>query len=483
MLAALLPAILLAGCWGSVCVGADCEDPGNGSRVSLFLGLSGGWGPELDPLVDEDSALGGGESLGTGWQVELGTDTLLVGMPKVGQVLRFDAMDLQRPSTTRYSGAWSSEDPDTAAGGALSLAPDLTGDGRPDLLVGAPHAPGYDAQDQGGKVFLLSDVLAWTGDGILEEESLLTIAGSAPQDRLGTEVATCGDMDKDGVSDWAVAAPWDESGGSNLGGSVTVVLSSRTRALDPDLARSGVSPSEAGPRFTSAVLGGMAGSSLACRDDLTGDGVPDLLVGGPFVDNPREEHEAAGVAYVIDVTSWPEGGDLAQAARWKLRGSNPETYAGSAVASGDLDQDGTPEVLSGAPGAQEAEGRALLYSGLASEKANVYADFGFQGADTGDRLGARAALEDVTGDGHLDVVVGAPHHNPEGRTRTEASGAIYVWNGPRSLISWDKSRNANNANTVFRGTEPWLLTGQEWAVGDLDGDGISDLAMVHHTQN
>ena len=468
---------LLGGCWGNLCVGADCGETFNGARIHILKGMATGWESQVDPAEAADITMEGADTLGSDWVLQIGPDTLLVGMPEVAQVFRFSQSDLKPPSTARYTARWTDE-AHTEFGHSLSFSADLTGDGALDLLVGAPSALGLDDGGSGGRVYLLSNAGDADDDTTPTLSAALVALGISPFDRLGDVVQTCGDMDGDGIADWAASAPWDESGGASIAGSVSIALSTRTLALDPATAIAGLPITDLGPRFTSAVDGARAGTAISCTHDLTGDGISDLLVGAPYADDPLQDHEASGTVYVIDPTEYPEGGDLAASARWKLRGSNPEVYAGFSLATGDIDQDGVPEVLVGAPGALGGVGRAILFTGLATQKEYVYPLFGFRGEAEEDRFGAAVALADVTGDGAIDVLVGAPRRNVLGTNQTFASGALYVWVGPRDMVSWDKSRNAIDATTVFSTEDAQLFTGGSLATGNLDADGVPYLGLV-----
>ena len=162
---------------------------------------------------------------------------------------------------------------------------DLTGDGRPDLLIGAP----LDANLR-GSVYLVPGPFA-AGVVDLATAPHLRIVGTVTDGRLGWTVAT-GRLDGDAQTDVVLAAPWAEAAGrSNAGllyglrgplpatGEVTLGLDSA-----PLLVRGGT------------IGDGNAGATVALAD-TDGDGFDDLHIGLP--DSAPLGRRSVGVAYIL----------------------------------------------------------------------------------------------------------------------------------------------------------------------------------------
>jgi hypothetical protein len=204
-----------------------------------------------------------------------------------------------------------------------------------------------------------------------------------------------GDVDGSGVADVLIGAPGQGSGD----GAVYLVLDGAFGAWDARY--TGISGAEAG----TAVAGG----------DVNGDGHADLVVGAPNHDG------GVGRAYVVYGAPTPSGGSLS-AAGGAISSLTSGAGLGSAVSvPGDVDQDGVDDVLIGVPGVG-AGSVALFYGPVLGLTAIGTEDVTITGASSGDALGTSLGSPgDVNGDGYPDLLVGAPVHDGGGTDRGQAS--------------------------------------------------------------
>jgi hypothetical protein len=102
---------------------------------------------------------------------------------------------------------------------------------------------------------------------------------------------------------------------------------------------------------------------------------------------------------------------------WTKTGEPGDQLGIGIEAAGDVDDDGTPDVVAGAVGSD----KAFVYSGRDGKVLLT-----FEGEASGDAFGRRVSdLGDFNGDGHGDVVIGAPVSGAAG----EGAGSAYVYSG------------------------------------------------------
>lgn len=317
-------------------------------------------------------------------------------------------------------------------GSAIGVGGDLDGDGRPEILVGAPYNNGNDG------------ALLWAGPS---GELRVWIEGSL--NNVGLARPVLQDMDADGATDVVVGTEDEDYAGT------TDVGTART-FFGPVLDEFATRSLEA----SGAVVAGLdtygrLGHSVAAGD-IDDDGIADLLIGSYVSD---------GGVYLFRGPQAPVS--LAPLADTAVTGAS---YLGADVeAFGDIDGDGVAEWGAGAY--LEAPSSAVyLFSGLPlGELLAEDAPIVLRAETASDNFGLSVApIGDVTGDGLADVGVAAPYLGADER------GRIYVFSAPLSgeIAAVDaKARIYSLVNYSYCG-----LTGLG-APGDLDGDGTADLAV------
>lgn len=211
---------------------------------------------------------------------------------------------------------------------------------------------------------------------------------------------------------------------------------------DVDLIQTHVGDNSPGDNY------GWVGASLG---DLNGDGTDDY--GVTAVTDPAGG-VLAGKAYVY---SGSDGSELNT-----VTGLGGELLGWSMDTAGDVNADGTPDYVIGAPGfgvnTPDVFGRALVVSGADHSMIHEFA------ASIQTRLGtAVAGAGDIDGDGHDDILVGSENASATG----EQAGRVTLYSGADGTEIW--SRN---------GEHPWDLLGSAAdGLSDLDGDGVEDVVV------
>ena len=335
-----------------------------------------------------------------------GAAVALAVLPQQGGVV-----DLLSQSNLRIDGA----SPDDGAGFAVAAAGDVNGDGRGDVILGAPFTRNNARDNSGSTYVVFGQAVPTNVDLVNLGAAGFRIDGAEGFDQAGSAVAGVGDINGDGRAEVAVGAPGTDNGVIPNAGAVYVIFGSSAPAK-VDLRSLGA----AGFRVIGDEDGAQLGGAVAAAGDVNGDGRPDIVMGAP---GRNANGNNSGAAYVIYGQAAPTSIDLQNAlggAGFRILGQAANDEAGGTVSgAGDMNADGRAEVIVGAPGAdnnvRNNSGSAYVVYGQPAPAdvdlgiALGAAAFRIDGPTANDDAGASVGdAGDVNLDGRADVVVGAP---------------------------------------------------------------------------
>lgn len=314
-------------------------------------------------------------------------------------------------------------------GHALESIGDVNGDGRPELLVGAPLHDAFLGIDRGA---------AYVFDGATGSQ-LAKLFGNGADHYFGWSLTALPDVNLDGITDFAVGSPREPVSGNSLAGTVRI-YSGATRALYR--------------QHSGAAAGDRFGWSIDGSADVNGDGRGELIVGAPYAD-------AAGIfdsGRAYRISGIPSG----SAVLTTYSGGTSAGWLGFTVAAvPDTNGDGVWEVALGEPnvsiGGVVGSGRIRVFSGT-----NGAVLLTLAGAQNDSYGWVMSAMKDFDGDGRGDVLVGSPFAEYSGWTN---AGLAHVYSGASGALL-----------TTMTGYYEGETFGDSIAdAGDINGDGFHDV--------
>jgi serralysin len=304
----------------------------------------------------------------------------------------------------------------------------------------------------------------------------------ADGDRFGRSVASLGDLDGDGVIDLAVGAFLDDTGGDGRGAVHVLFLNTDGTVKQ---SRKIASNTNGGPTLAN---GDRFGSALTAIGDLDGDGVTDLAVGADYDDAGGSDRGAAHVLFLNADGTVKTSQKIASGIGGGPVLANGDNFGGSTASLGDLDGDGVSDLVVGAVGddtggAARGAVHVLMMNSDGTVKTSLKIASGTNGGPTlanGDAFGSSvASLGDVDADGLTDLAVGAIGDDTGGSDR----GAVHVLllNANGSVKSFQEIAHATGGGPTLENVDRF---GRSLApLGDLDGDGVTDLAVGASADN
>jgi hypothetical protein len=310
---------------------------------------------------------------------------------------------------------------------------------------------------------------------------------------FGHALAYLGDLEGDGVIDLVAGAPGDNDGGPGRGAAWilfmdtdgTVDMEAKISDTDGDFK----GRLDDGDRFGSAVAGiGEFAPGLLAGDgflDLDNDAIRDLAVGAPGDDDGGSDRGAVWILFLRqDGTVRDEQKISHTEGNFDGRLADGDGFGSAITVLGDLDNDGIPDLAVGAPGDDDGAADAgavwVLFmnaDGTVKSGQKISMDSGrFDGTlAAGDGFGrALANLGDLNGGGVVDLAVGSPGGD-EGAIDPGAVWVLFL--RPDGAVETEQKIAAaeGGLSAILNGGDGFGTAVAN--VGDLDGNGITDLAV------
>ena len=310
-------------------------------------------------------------------------------------------------------------------GNSVAGVPDVTGDGRGDVVVGTA-AGSINHQD--GKGAIAGTVYVF--DGVTGAEVRAIVTPYGPGHPFGRHVAGVADLDGDGLGEIAIYV--DERVGA--GDHSAYIYSGATGALlrvvpIPE-------PGDENAKTT----------SISRIGDVDGDGKEDLIVANRTESNPLT---SGGRVHLIN----PATGVLIRT----LDSPNPQAdglFGTGAARLPDVNGDGIDDVVVGALREASDAGRAYIFSGANGAVLHTLVE----PSPASGRFGsAVAGLADVNGDGRGDVVV---------KQSSGSGNKYYAFSGATGAFLYSLTVTTPHSDST-------ALVG----LRDYDGDGFGDFAI------
>lgn len=326
-------------------------------------------------------------------------------------------------SATVYSGTQDYEN----FGKSVSNAGDVNQDGYPDIVIGR-NSSSSGSTDKGAAIILSGN----TGS------VLYSFVGDSVGDNFGSSVSGAGDVNNDGYADIIVGAYGDDNNGFSSG-SARVFSGANGSILYT---------------FSGDSASDEFGRSVSGAGDVNGDGYADVIVGAHQDDNNGSNSGSARVFSGVN------GSIL-----YTFNGDGADDRLGRSVSgAGDVNGDGYADIVVGAylddNNYKSDSGSARVFSGR-----NGVILYTFNGDSAGDYFGWSVSdADDVNNDGYADVIVGAIYDDNNGKT---SSGSARVLSGKTGAVLY--VFNGNDSSDQFGSSVS--------SAGDVNADGYSDLII------
>jgi len=278
-----------------------------------------------------------------------------------------------------------------------------------------------------GAVFELSSLLAVNGgDGSLG----FVINGLGVTEFSGSAVSGIGDVNNDGIDDFAIGATLGDSTGSGSVTGETYVIFGQLTGFSPEIDLLSLDGTN-GFIITGTDNDGQSGRNISAAGDINGDGIDDILISDQYSDVSAYDSGQGFVVFGSDAGFDPflSLEDLDGTNGFTINGFTRGDKLGVGLSgNGDINGDGFDDIIFGADGGDNGRpGKTYVIFGSDTafsanfdlstlDGTNGYVINGIDGGEfSGDQSGRSVDIVgDINGDGFDDILIGAPNGDANG---------------------------------------------------------------------
>ncbi len=445
-------------------------------KTATFNGYSVGTAGDIDSDGFNDILIGArdGRPLGRAFS---GEAYLIFGSNFIGNRDPIEASDIDSPTGITFYGA---EDGDFL-GNAVSQAGDFNNDGFDDFLIAAVEAKDSNNIQKVGKTYLIfgdKNVRNIDSLDLLNFNSKVGIefVGNNFGDLSGYALGGGGDINGDGFDDIIITAIGAKRSDNNLPlGECYVVLGNNRPSVTPVTLNSDFLDGNSGFKITGMNEAHNFGFSTAILGDINKDGLDDIIIseiGTAAVDGEEAppSGEGIGKAYIIfGSPNFSKEFDLLSINGdngFIINGKDLGYFTGWSVSdAGDVNNDGTSDLIIGAPGADlngiRDAGEVYIVYGrddfdqfLDLDKMTTAEGLTIEGYEQDSFFGwSVSGAGDTDNDGFDEVIIGAPFASPGSKKNAGRTYVIFL-NKDEGLKSPATGEGISNKIIIYPNPSP-----------------------------